>query len=151
MELIHSLANSKLPHDRSALSKALWAVEAILARRLLKPPHEDAPRKLHLGCGRHLVKGWINSDFATLRWIVVQRQRLPDWNLDATQKWRCDDNYFDAIHCEHVIEHFTYPVAIRVLKECLRTLRGDGTLRAILPRSRGVFRVLGARPWCRCD
>jgi SAM-dependent methyltransferase len=60
--------------------------------------------------------------------------------MDATRRWRCDDNYFEAIHCEHMLEHFPYAVSIRVLRECLRTLEPGGLLRVIVPDLRRFLR-----------
>jgi predicted SAM-dependent methyltransferase len=63
----------------------------------------------------------------------LQRLKWPDWNVDASRRWPCENDFFDAIHCEHMLEHFTYDVSIRVLRECYRTLRPGGVMRASVP------------------
>jgi hypothetical protein len=139
-QVIQILERAEVPSQRSAISAALWSFEALCARWFLTPHPEQLPKRLNLGCGRCLAKGWTNADFATLRWSLVQRHPPSDWNMDATRRWRCDDNYFEAIHCEHVLEHFPYAVAVGVLRECLRTLKHEGILRVILPDLRRFLR-----------
>ena len=57
--------------------------------------------KLHLGCGRNLLDGWINTDFN------IAKFRGSDF-LDVTEKFPYDDNSVDYIFSEHMIEHISY-------------------------------------------
>ena len=133
MSAIETLAKAELPAQRSALSTGLWKVEAAVAHRRLRRIGSELPRRLNLGCGTVFADGWTNADFATIRWAALRRTRWPDWNMDATRSWMCPDDYFEAIHCEHLLEHFPYRVSLEVLRECWRTLRPHGVLRVVLP------------------
>jgi SAM-dependent methyltransferase len=131
LRVVPALLDLPKPARRSTLSTLAWAVEAPLARLVSHGPPPGHFR-LNLGCGEVFAAGWLNADFATLRW-TVQRRRWPDWTFDATRRWPCPDDYFEAIHCEHVLEHFDYDTAIEVVVECRRTLRPGGVLRLSVP------------------
>lgn len=133
MRTLDLLNRAEVPSQRSAFSAALWKVEVVLAHARLRQVDSSLPHRLNLGCGTIFADGWTNADFATLRWAVVQRTRRPDWNMDASRRWKCDDRLFAAIHCEHVLEHFPYQTSVGVLRECFRTLQPGGTLRIVLP------------------
>ena len=78
-------------------------------------------RKLHLGCGDHLLDGWLNTDL---------RPRVPGvLPLDATRPLPFPDGSLDYIFSEHVIEHMPYPQGCRLLAECQRILKPGGTIR----------------------
>ena len=129
--VLPSLRSTQRPAQRSALSALAWELEAPLARLFQHGP-PPRPRRLNLGCGDMRPSGWLNADFATARWLV-QRRRWPQWSFDASRRWPCDDDYFDVIHSEHVLEHFAYADGIRMLAECRRTLRKGGILRLSVP------------------
>ncbi len=80
-----------------------------------------ATRKLHLGCGDHLLEGWLNTD---LRPRVAGV--LP---LDATRTLPFPDGSFDYIFSEHLIEHVPYPQGCKLLAECRRVLKPGGKIR----------------------
>jgi predicted SAM-dependent methyltransferase len=82
-------------------------------------------RKLHLGCGFNLIDGWLNSDY--------QPYPTDTLRLDATQTFPIEDNQFDYIFSEHMIEHLEYAGGSSMLKECFRVLRKDGTIRVSTP------------------
>jgi SAM-dependent methyltransferase len=131
-QVLPALVQAPKPACRSLLSTILWEAEAPLTRLFSGKPPPGAPRRLNLGCGNIRPAGWLHADFATPRWLL-QGRRWPQWNVDATRRWRCDDDHFDMIHCEHLLEHFPYQVSIHVLRECRRTLRRGGILRAAVP------------------
>lgn len=131
--LLAILHAADAPPHQSLLNRALVEVEAWFMRGFLKsPPLRTPPRFLNLGCGEQFARGWLNADFATPR-RFIQGRPWPEWNMDATRQWMCPDDYFDAIHCEHVLEHFPYTVSLGVIQECYRTLRPGGILRVIVP------------------
>jgi len=58
------------------------------------------------------MSGWLNSDIEPkLKGILY---------LDATQDFPIEDNSFDYIFSEHMIEHITYNDAKRMISECFR-------------------------------
>ncbi len=80
-------------------------------------------KKLNIGCGTDVKRGWINLDSARLTGVdvVYDIERLP---LPFT------DNEFDEILCQDVLEHIEY---IPVLKDLHRILKIDGTIMIRVP------------------
>jgi predicted SAM-dependent methyltransferase len=93
--------------------------------------------KLHLGCGRNTIGGWINTDFDTRKHPDVKN------HLDVTDKFSIrekgkddiiiDDNSVDYIFSEHMIEHLTYQEGKFMLEECFRVLKVGGKIRISTP------------------
>ncbi|MFM8954045.1 MAG: class I SAM-dependent methyltransferase [Planctomycetaceae bacterium] len=82
-------------------------------------------RRLQLGAGFHRPDGWLNSDFMPRYADTIF--------LDITAPFPFSDDTFDAILCEHLIEHVPYPAADRAVAECLRVLKPGGYLRIATP------------------
>ena len=71
------------------------------------------------------MSGWLNSDI---------EPKLKDiLYLDATQDFPIEDNSFDYIFSEHMIEHITYNDAKRMISECFRILKPGGVIRISTP------------------
>lgn len=95
-------------------------------------------RKLQLGAGFHRPAGWLNTDFMP---------RYPDTAfLDITAPFPLPDAAFDAILCEHLIEHVPYAAADRAIGECQRVLRPGGYLRLATPDIRRLLGLYDDRP-----
>lgn len=106
-------------HVYSKLSPVEWK------KRWLLRKHDD----LHINIGNGSLKhgNWINVDC---------RPSLQDEDLvfDLRRRWPLKSQSVSHIFAEHVFEHFSYPANIEhVLQECHRVLRGNGTLRIIVP------------------
>ena len=82
-------------------------------------------RKLQLGCGRNWLEGWLNSDSSPRTSDILQ--------LDVTIALPFEDDTFDYIFSEHVIEHISYPEGAYMLEECFRVLKPGGVLRVGTP------------------
>ncbi|HXY61968.1 MAG TPA: methyltransferase domain-containing protein [Nitrospirota bacterium] len=84
------------------------------------------PYKLHLGCGKIKLDGWINVDL---------NSKLADVDLvwDVSMGIPVDDATCLFIYCEHLIEHLTAEQGARFLRECNRVLRAGGVLRIATP------------------
>jgi predicted SAM-dependent methyltransferase len=81
-------------------------------------------RKLHVGCGDHLLPGWLNADI------------LPGANtiaLDATRRFPFPANSFDYVFSEHMIEHIPYESGRDMLTEIFRVLKPGGRVRVATP------------------
>ena len=111
-----------------------WSRDLITSRRLLRGVDRQvtrryleshAVRKLHLGCGRNILPGWLNSDFSPKSPEVLQ--------LDARGRFPLADQQFDYIFSEHMIEHIAYQKGASMLRECWRVLRPGGRLRISTP------------------
>ena len=93
--------------------------------------------KLHLGCGRNILGGWINTDFDMAKFPSGVK------HLDVTDKFVIregrkddiiiDDNSVDYIFSEHMIEHLTYQEGKFMLEECFRVLKVGGKIRISTP------------------
>lgn len=84
-----------------------------------------APYKLHLGCGRQYVQGWVNSD-------INPTYRKDLW-LDLRNPWPIRQGEVSHIYSLHVFEHFDLIDLRTVLSECLRVLRAGGVMRVVVP------------------
>ncbi|WP_320673779.1 class I SAM-dependent methyltransferase [Prochlorococcus sp. MIT 1341] len=93
-------------------------------------------RKLHIGCGRSLIKGWLNTDYYGGKDIM---------RLDATKKFPFKDNEFDYIFSEHMIEHISYNDATKMLKECFRILKPGGKIRISTPDIRKIITLFNPK------
>lgn len=82
-------------------------------------------KKLHLGAGNNVLDGWLNTDISVYRAPVVY--------LDATKRFPFDDNTFDYIMAEHMIEHVDYQAAQVMLRTCFRVLKPGGRARFATP------------------
>ena len=85
----------------------------------------NQPKKLHLGASNSSLPGWLNSD-------VLPTDRSMVY-LDATQRFPMNDNAFDYIMAEHMIEHIAYDDAVKMLRECHRVLKPGGRIRVATP------------------
>ena len=82
-------------------------------------------RKLHIGCGDHILDGWLNADLLPQSATIL--------HLDTTKPFPFGNEKFHYIFSEHLIEHLSYPQGLHMLSECYRVLRGDGKIRISTP------------------
>ena len=109
-----------------------WGDVAALPRRLsprnlrlmrvfaTSPP----PRRLHLGCGPHILPGWLNTDRRTSTDVAY---------LDMTRPFPLASGTVDYVFNEHCIEHISYARAVAMLREAFRVLRPGGQIRVVTP------------------
>lgn len=80
--------------------------------------------KLNLGCGDHIIPGWVNAD------------NDPDKNPDVVADALClpwEDNYFSQVLLCHTLEHFELYDVPKVLNEVRRVLAPGGQVLVICP------------------
>lgn len=82
-------------------------------------------KKLQLGAGSSFLDGWLGTD------IVPQSDNIAF--LDATKPFPFDDDIFDCIYSEHMIEHISWHEALSMLLECKRVLKPGGSIRIATP------------------
>ena len=68
-------------------------------------------KKLNLGCGPDIRKGYVNMDLVKLQGVDVF------WDLNKSP-WPFKDDTFDEVYCSHVLEHVDD--LIKVMKEIKR-------------------------------
>jgi predicted SAM-dependent methyltransferase len=72
--------------------------------------------QLNLGCGDHILPGYINCDlYCDKADVMCNVNKLP-----------FEDNSIDLIYSSHVIEHFDFKEGFDVLKEWYRVLKIGG-------------------------
>lgn len=79
--------------------------------------------KLNIGCGTHILQGWVNLDISPLPGVDVVH------NIEVLPL-PFSDGQFDEILCQDVLEHIDY---IPVLRDLHRVLRAGGTLTIRVP------------------
>lgn len=82
-------------------------------------------KKLQLGASHSLIPGWLNTDLLSTSREVVY--------LDATRPFPFEDDVFDYVYSEHMIEHIGHQSAVSMLRECFRVLKPGGKIRISTP------------------
>src|SRR5215216_3456181 len=83
-------------------------------------------RKLHLGCGKHSLAGWLNTDMNECPASSIIK-------LDATKPFPFEPGSFAYVFSEHMIEHIPFKDGTSMLKECFRVLQPGGKIRIATP------------------
>lgn len=93
----------------------------------------EGPLYLNLGSGpRGLdTESWVNIDGF--------KDKNVHFLCDFNRKFPFDDNTFDGVFCEHVLEHFTYEDGRKLMMECKRILKDGGTVRIIVPDGKKIL------------
>ena len=92
-------------------------------------------RKLHLGAGKNVLPGWLNTD-------------MHDYGrggelvyLDVRRPFPLPDDSFDVVFSEHMLEHLTYAEGQECLRESLRVLKPSGRIRVATPSLERLARL----------
>jgi predicted SAM-dependent methyltransferase len=90
--------------------------------------------KLHLGCGKTILPGWLNIDLRKQPGVAVMR--LPQ----GLRKFA--DHSVAFAYCSHMLEHINYPNdALSLCRELRRLLIPGGAVRFVVP---GIERIIRA-------
>ena len=81
--------------------------------------------KLHVGCGRYHIEGWLNAD--------IDLRHEADIFLDAREPLPFEADQFRFVFAEHLIEHLTFAEGRRFCSEVFRILRPGGVVRLSTP------------------
>ncbi len=86
---------------------------------------ENKTLKLHLGCGRNYLEGYVNID------LPSEDQELMKAKADVYKDIRdleYPDNSIDKIRNHHLLEHFTRQEALKLLLQWRKWLKPNGFL-----------------------
>lgn len=89
--------------------------------------------KLHLGCGKRFIKGFIHID-------AVEYEHI-DHVCSIDNLSFIPDNSCELIYTCHVLEHFKRKEVVRVIREWHRVLRVGGVLRLSVPDFEAIAKV----------
>ena len=82
-------------------------------------------KKLNFGCGRNILKGYINIDYVKGNGVDLVH------NLNKTP-YPFKDNTFDEIYASHILEHLDGDW-FKIIKDLHRILKKDGILIVKVP------------------
>lgn len=128
------LESKKLSHR--AMKRHIWDLFSFIGNLLFQrfPPDVtdiNGKRFLNLGSGEINKDGYTNADFYRLHKIFSNKNSF--WMVDITKPLKCEDNWWDGVHLEHVNEHLSYLHNLELLKELYRTLKPGGIVRITVP------------------
>jgi predicted SAM-dependent methyltransferase len=83
------------------------------------------PLLVNLGSGPQYIEGFVNVDGNPF-------QKKDLW-LDIRFGLPFSDGSVSAIYMCHVLEHFAFPAAQKILRECQRVLAAEGGIRIVVP------------------
>jgi predicted SAM-dependent methyltransferase len=134
----HLRRSDTLVRVRSATLKAQFLARQRKRRALVRAYLEAHPvRRLHLGAGRNILPGWLNTD------VYDDRGDGEIVYLDARKRFPLPAASFDLVYTEHMIEHIPYRDAQACLRECLRVLRPGGCVRVATPSVERLLELYG--------
>lgn len=109
----------------------------------------SAPRslitdKIHYGCGKNILSGWLNVDGFDLRsypdGAIDEEIAKKIYVLDLSGKHPFRDNYFKFGFSEDFLEHLDQAESLIFLSECYRTFTKGGILRFSFPDLKNVLK-----------
>lgn len=98
--------------------------------------NQNSLKKLYIGCNDHILGGWLNSDCFPQSASVL--------HLDATKHFPFEENTFDFVFSEHMIEHVSYSQGLQMLSKCYRVLKKGGKTRISTPDLSSLIALYGA-------
>jgi predicted SAM-dependent methyltransferase len=98
-----------------------WAQSAQIDSYL----HSAEKPRLNIGCGANVLAGWMNVD--------LEGGRHGSIFMDATRAWPLPEGAFDAVLCEHMIEHISKEQGRHLVVEAFRVLKPGGHVRVVTP------------------
>lgn len=109
-----------------------YALRELTIRRYLQ---ENPVKKLQIGAGSNQLAGWLNTD-------ILPHSKHTAF-LDVRRRFPFDDDTFDYVFSEHVIEHVDFDAGRFMLREVFRILKPGGWARIITPDLAALIRLYG--------
>lgn len=112
-------------YSRLRTSAKATVGRAVASARIKRYVRQTDMLKLNIGCGSNTLPGWLNVDLRG------------GWNnavwMDATCTFPIPEGSFEAVLCEHMIEHIPKEKATGLITEVFRVLKPGGKFRVITP------------------
>ncbi len=103
--------------------------------RLLKQLRKLRIDRLHVGCGKMIVRGWLNMTYEPReRYGEIRNMDGSLWlNYDVRKKLPFDDSSIQFIAGSHFIEHLDLNDGLDFFKEAFRVMKTNGIIRISCP------------------
>ena len=132
-EMLRKICSETSPNLIRPMMTSLSILLSLTIRKILRTDeriltnyqNRHGTLKLHIGCGEHILDGWLNSDLGTRSREIL--------HLNATWQFPFNDDSVDLVFSEHMIEHITYLQGQHMLSECFRVLKPNGKVRVATP------------------
>jgi len=115
-------------------------------KNIQKKVREQSQSKIHLGCGKNYIPGWINIDN---RKITAYDLTDIDIEYDLTMPFPFEENSLDFVFNEHFIEHITYEEGLILLRNLHKSLKPGGVVRIACPDLRKTVENYLSGNWNR--
>ncbi len=124
---MYDLLKEFIPNDHSRQVNSMYYIKYVLG-------DNDIRWVMDLGCGAGNLVDYFRRKDPSIRWVGLDIEESPEvmsrtktdadfYRFDGIHI-PFDDNYFDLIYCNQVLEHVRYPSDL--LKEVYRVLRHNG-------------------------
>lgn len=100
---------------------------------------QEQLKKVHLGCGSNLLKGWLNIDFwphLSQEVVYLEPNGIPDTvflNYDLRQGIPYASGRAAVVYHCHLLEHLPYFDGLLLLERCFEALEVGGLHRIVVP------------------
>ena len=116
----------------AALSTLTAVGRATAGREIARYLRETRNKKINVGAQTNRISGWLNVDVLTFPGVTF---------MDATKRWPLPDNTFEALLCEHMIEHVSKAKGEVLLREAFRTMAPGAAIRLVTPNMLSFARI----------
>jgi SAM-dependent methyltransferase len=106
----------------------------------LESSAREGKLRLHLGCGRNTLIGWLNADLHGWRlndgegWLVNRAKEIVLSINVGTTPLPLPDGSCEFVYSSHMLEHLMHPVQTQLfMDEVHRVLSPGGTVRVVVP------------------
>ena len=131
--MLKNTFSDTIPNMIRPLGKSLWILFMLTKKKILRTDekilatyrNKNKVMKLHIGCGDHLLEGWLNTDLDPVSNTI--------FHLNATWKFPFNNDMFDYVFSEHMIEHISYIQGRHMLAESFQVLKPNGKVRITTP------------------
>jgi len=121
----------------SVLRPASFLLKPVYSLKFSRRPK---PLRVHVGCGKNYLNGFINIDGNAMRKV--------DCVLDVRVGLPFADDSVSFIYSCHMLEHLQIYDAMKVLREWKRVLEPGGHARLTLPDFTHVFQIMAGEAAC---